>query len=178
MTVEKENALFCVDSSIFITLHRFYGLNFLKDVWIEFDELFENNKIISHILVYEELTTNAKNQDDLSKWIKSKKKYFKDYNANQAGYLSEIIPKFPGLIDYEREKNQADPWLIALAIEEDKQIKLFNPKQEVVVVSAESKTSSQKIPAVCRHFGIVHFDLFEFFEFHGWRLRLEKDDSH
>jgi hypothetical protein len=42
----------------------------------------------------------------------------------------KIIRKFPGLIDPEKEKNQADPWIIALAIEKNEDNTIFDQNKE------------------------------------------------
>ncbi len=174
MSESIENVIFCIDSSSFIHLHRFYPPDFSKDIWSEFETLFDQNKIISHIIVFEELTTSSKNKDDLTKWIIPKRKYFKDYSLIQLHYVSQIINKFPNLIESDREKDQADPWLIALAIEEQLQMKLFNPKQKVVVVNEESKNKLQKIPDVCNHYGLENLNLLELFKYFGWDFVLRK----
>jgi len=174
MSESIENVIFCIDSSSFIYLHRFYPPDFSKDIWNEFEVLFDQDKIISHIIVFEELTTSSKNKDDLTKWIIPKRKYFKDYSLKQVYYVSQIINRFPGLIDPGREKDQADPWLIALAIEEQSQIQLFNPKQKLIVVNEESKNKPQKIPDICNHYGLGHLNLLELFKFLGWDFILRK----
>jgi len=174
MSENIENEIFCIDSSSFIRLHRDYPPDFSKDIWFEFEELFDQDKIISHIIVFEELTTNSENKDELTKWILPKRKYFKDYSLIQLHYVSQIINKFPNLIESDREKDQADPWLIALAIEEQLQMKLFNPKQKVVVVNEESKNKLQKIPDVCNHYGLENLNLLELFNYFGWDFVLRK----
>lgn len=174
MSENIKNVIFCIDSSSFIRLHRFYPPGFSKDIWSEFEELFDQDKIISHIIVFEELTINSKNKDDLTKWILPKRKYFKNYSSIQLHYVSQIINKFPNLIESDREKDQADPWLIALAIEEQSQLQLFNPKQKVFVVNEESKSKPQRIPYVCNYYGLEHLNLLELFKFLGWDFILRK----
>ena len=166
--------IFCFDSSALIRLHNFYGPELIPEIWDELENLFITNQIISHRLVFDELTTNAKNPDNLSKWITSKRQYFKSMTGTQAQYVSEIISEFPGLIDPNSEKDQADPWLIALVLEERKQLGLFASSQEFIVISEESEKSPQKIPSVCKRHNIRHFNLKEFFGFNGWILKLEK----
>ncbi|MFC1970474.1 DUF4411 family protein [Chloroflexota bacterium] len=124
--------------------------------------------------VFDELTTNAKRPSSLSKWITSKRGNFRDITGIQAQSVASIINQFPGLIDWKHEKDQADPWLIALVLEQSSQSNLFMPNQEIVIVSQEDKTSTQKIPAVCKHYDIRHFDLFEFFDYNGWKITFNK----
>lgn len=165
---------FCFDSSAFIDLYRHYGQPLIPEIWVELDKFFADGKIISHKIVFDELTTSSKRPDGLSQWISSKRSSFKDMTGNQALHVASIVKEFPGLIQPEREKDQADPWLIALAIEERAQLKLFTQERDIIIVSQESPIRPQKIPAVCKHYCIQHFNLFEFFNFNGWKLRLEK----
>lgn len=175
MSIDIEDVLLCIDSSAFIDLQQYYAPDIFKGLWYELEELFNQDKIISHILVFEEITTKAKYKDKLAKWILPKRKHFKNDSLMQAKYVSEIVKKFPGLIDYESEKDQADPWVIALAIEtENAQMHLFQKKQKVFIVSQENKNSPQKIPSVSKYFGIKHFNLHELFIFFKWDFVLRK----
>lgn len=173
MAQNKEEEIFCFDSSTFIKLHRFYGEDLIPEIWQELENLFKNEKIISHTVVFEELTTSVK-KDALSKWISSKKRYFKKMPGNQVVLVSNIIKIFPGLIDASNEKNQADPWLVALVLEEKSKLTLFIPEKEYFIVSEEKIGSPHKIPAVCEHFGIKHLSLKDFFKYNGWQLRMQK----
>jgi len=176
MNNDLNETIFCFDSSALIILHKFYGTDVLYEIWEELETLFSNGRIVSHIVVLDELTTNAKKPDDLSRWISQKRQYFKGMTGVQAQYVSSIIEEFPRLIDPNHEKDQADPWLIAQILEErsQPQLGLFGANREFIVVSEESEKNPQKIPAVCKRYDIQHFNLKEFFKFNGWTLRLEK----
>lgn len=176
MNNDLNEPIFCFDSSALITLHRFYGEDVLHEIWEELETLFSNGRIVSHRLVFDELTTNAKKPDVLSRWISQKRRYFKGMTGVQAQYVASIIKEFPRLIDPSYEKDQADPWLIAQILEERSQSQLafFGPNREYIIVSEESEKSPQRIPAVCKSFDIQHFNLKQFFKFNGWTLRLDK----
>ena len=174
MSSKDTDTIFYIDSSSFVYLHRFYPPDFSKDIWDEIEQLFYEGKIFSHKIVLEELTTSSKKPDDLTKWILSQKQYFKSSTFTQAQHVSQIINEFPGLIDHNREKDEADPWLIALAIEEQSQINLFHSNKKVIIVSEESKDKPQKIPSVCKYFGLDHLNLLEFFKYNGWDFIIRK----
>jgi len=95
-------------------------------------------------------------------------------SGNQVVLVSNIIKIFPGLIDASNEKDQADPWLVALVLEEKSKLTLFIPEKEYFIVSEEKIGSPHKIPAVCEHFGIKHLSLKDFFKYNGWQLRMQK----
>lgn len=165
--------VFCIDTSAFVDLHQYYGYTKLPEIWEEMDKLFAANRIISHKIVFDELTTQAKKPSYLSKWITSKQIYFRSETGFQAKQVATIIAKFPRLIDPFCEKEQADPWLIALAIEENTQTKMFPPGQEVAVVSQENTNNPNRIPAVCKYFSVKHLNLDQFFKENEWELKLE-----
>lgn len=176
MNNDSNETIFCFDSSALITLHNYYWTDILDDILEELETLFSNGRIVSHKLVFDELTTNARNPDDLSRWISQKRQYFKNMTGEQAKYVASIIKEFPKLIDPNQEKDQADPWLIAQILEDRShpQLGFFGSNRELIVVSQESEKSPQKIPAVCKRYDIQHFNLKEFFKFNGWTLRLNK----
>lgn len=164
--------IYCVDSSAFFHLHYIHRLISIDSVWDELDNLFEKGKIISHEYVFEEFYSKSSKRDFVQKWIENKKKYFLPLTDKQFNTVNSILEKFPGLIDPEKENNQADPWLIALALEMMEDTSLFGNK-EIIVVSQEKITSTKKIPAACKHFNVKHMNLEEFFNDNGWTFGLK-----
>ena len=118
MNNDSNETIFCFDSSALITLHNYYWTDILDDILEELETLFSNGRIVSHKLVFDELTTKARKPDDLSRWISQKRQYFKNMTGEQAKYVASIIKEFPKLIDPNQEKDQADPWLIAQILED------------------------------------------------------------
>lgn len=104
----EKDLIFCFDSTAFIEIGR-YLAKLVPELYPALDVLFQNGKIISHEIVYRELTTSSKRPDFLSKWISSKKPYFRDITPFQALQVSDIVAKFPAIINYKSEKDQADP---------------------------------------------------------------------
>jgi len=164
--------LFCIDTSAFVRIFRFYPQGLVKQIWDNLKNLFYEEKMISHILVYEEITTSSKKQDFLSQCVTPLRSFFKGMNFNQVVMVSKIVKKFPGLIEPNKERDEADPWLIALAIEQKKQLDLFNPSKELYLVSEESERKPSKIPAVCKHYGINHINLEGFYKMQGWTFKV------
>ncbi len=170
----NEETVYCIDSSALIDLHKYFGQNRMPELWVELDNLFNNNQIISHKIVFEELTTNASRPSNLSRWVASKQRNFKDMTGIQAQFVASIVVKFPKLINPKHEKEQADPWLIALVLEQRSQGNLFIPNQEFVMISQEDKLSTHKIPAVCKYYNVKHLNLFEFFDYNNWEITFHK----
>ncbi|MDD2753747.1 MAG: DUF4411 family protein [Candidatus Portnoybacteria bacterium] len=178
MTVEiPEKKIYCFDSSAFISINRADAsvIKLPDEIWEEIDSMMKSGNIISHEIVFDEICSK-KSTDFLSKWIIDKKPYFLSTTQSQADIVADIIKKFPSIIDYKAEKEQADPWLISLAIETAKNTTLFAVNISIVV-SQENPNSSKKIPAVCKQFKVKHMSLREFFDDIGVSTKLVKDHS-
>jgi hypothetical protein len=127
--------------------------------------------------VFEEITTRSKRPDSLSRWILSKRRFFRDISLQQTLIVADIIHKFPTLIHYTNEKDDADPWLIALIIEQQSNPDLFSSLSDFTIVTTESKVIPNRLPAVCKHYSILHCDLPDFFSANGWRINLQTTPS-
>ena len=76
--------------------------------------------------------------------------------------VKEILKNFRNLID-PGKKNNADPFIISLAIIKEKQQKLLQPKH-IIVTEELSKNNVNKpmIPDVCKHYNVECLNLNEF----------------
>ena len=164
--------IFCFDTSAFVDINRHLG-GLIPQLYSELDKLFNSGRLISHKIVFEEITTRSKRPDSLSKWIRPKEAFFKGISLQQTLLVSEIVQKFPTLIHYNKEKDDADPWLIALVIEQRSKPDLFSSLQDFAIVSTESAFIPNRLPAVCKHYSIKHFDLPDFFSANGWIINLQ-----
>lgn len=172
---ESKTRIYCFDSSIFIAVNRVHSYIPVPDVWEKLDTLFNNGRLISHIYVYNEFHTNSRNPDFLAKWVKNRKRYFVRETEKQFNYIRQILAKFERFINPESEKNEADPWVVALAMEKNAENSLFRYNNEYAVVCRENPRSAIKIPAVCKAFTVPHLTMEEFLEDNGWRLGFIKD---
>jgi len=169
---KDDNIIFCLDTSAFVDINR-YLIKIIPQLFPELDKLFNSGRIISHQIVYEEITTYSKSPDALTKWIKPKGVFFKDITLQQTLFVADIVKNFPTLISYKSEKNDADPWIVATVLEQKSNPDFFSPLQDFVVVSSESEFIPSHIPAVCRYYSIRHFDLPKFFAANGWNIHLQ-----
>jgi len=144
MDTEDQHKLYCFDTSAFVALNRTDEsvISIPASLWEHLEKMMRQGDLVSHKIVFNEI--------------------FLDKTPAQILKVPEIIAKFPALINYEMEREQADPWIVALAIEKAREQKLFE-KVLPIVISQESYKSPMKIPAVCKHFGILHKSLKEFF---------------
>ena len=174
-SAQKQKKIYCFDTSAFVTLSRTSEniIELPKTLWEHLEAMMESGTIISHRLVFNEINSNSKNPDFITKWIANKKDSFIDRTDVQIAEIPKIVKKFPALIDFTYEREQADPWLIALAIEKSKEDTLFEICASVVV-SQENPNSSKKIPAACKAFNIGHLSLRSFFDEIGLSASIAK----
>lgn len=170
----KSENIYCVDTSALITMHRFYPVRMIPDLWQHLEELLKQRKILSHDFVYDEIVPDSETKDDLATLISKYKVCFKSITKRQAQIVPEILTLFPHLIDPRSKKDQADPWIVSMVVEMMEEISLFGNDSNYVIVSTESENSTNKIPAVCKHYRVRHMNLFEFFEDNGWQFSLSK----
>lgn len=167
---DGKEKIYCFDTSIFTSLNRIHNIIPIPDFWELLEKLFKDGKIISHEYVFDEI----KPGDFIGKWVQDKKQYFIGLSDKQFDNVQKILKQFPDFIDPKLEKNQADPWVIALAMEKAEEQDLFKKNTMIYVVSQEKISSTKRIPAVCRAFKIEHFNLEAFLKDNGMRFGIIK----
>jgi hypothetical protein len=169
--MESENTntnIYFIDTGALVKIFRSNPTELVERIWENLEELFVNGRLFSHQIVYDEITTDSKRPDLLSKKIAPMQAYFKVMSFEQAQLVSKIIKRFPEVIDLQNEKEQAAPWLIASAILEQKQLSLFNPDKKVYVVSEQGESEKDIIPPVCEDVGLGHLNLAVFYQINNW----------
>lgn len=171
----KRKKIYCFDTSAFLALSRTHEKVIKIDnaIWDQLEKLMQEGLLISHQIVFDEIMSGTKNPPQIVKWIGKVKKHFLPKTDAQKIQVPEIVRQFPDLIEVGREKEQADPWLIALALEKCKEATLFDV-QLCIVVTQENANSSRKIPAACKKFKLKHMSLREFFDDIGLSTKLSK----
>jgi len=166
--------IYCVDASAFITMHRFYPMRIIPDLWSLLDDLFNRKKILSHLIVFDEIVPKTGKKDDLALWLNKFRSNFISISQRQLELVPNILRNFPKLIDAESEKDQADPWLVAMLVEIMEQDGMFGDQSVYVMVTTESERKSTRLPAACKHYNIRHMNLFEFFESNEFEFFVKK----
>ena len=144
-------AKYVFDSNIFINLQRRQPLDVFPSLWAKIGELMDDGTIISSQEVYDEIMIGG---DDLEKWAKARQKCFLPSNIPVQQDVRAILSTHRGLIEGGKKKNSADPFVIALA-----------KQQNCKVVTEEVPThnmNSPKIPDVCAAYNIECIDFIAF----------------
>lgn len=150
--------IYVMDTSSLIEMKNKYprDVSLFKPVWENVEKLCREGRLIMPIEVLKEI---EQGDDELTKWVRKKRKMFIKPNQSQFVKMSNILNKFSFLAKPEKPGPNADPWVIALAVEknEEEQKVLFPNKY--IVVTEESKTKTNKIPAVCKNYNIECINL-------------------
>jgi len=108
--------IYIIDSSSLIDLRIHYPIDIFRGIWNNFETLIKNKSLISTIEVLNEIT---RRDDELTNWGNHHKKIFKPINSSCVEKVKEILTKFPQLVDVNKITPDADPFIIALALEKD-----------------------------------------------------------
>lgn len=83
---------------------------------------------------------------------------------------SEVLKWAREEADYEIDN--IDPYLIAMILNLKRDSIDFG--YEYVLVTNEKVGSPNKLPAVCKRYGIKHMNIFQFFEANGFEFHVDK----
>lgn len=148
---------YCVDSSFFINLKNNAPINHYHSVWNKIKEYIDKGLFISPQPVLEEI---RKRSDDLKEWINSNKNGMFTPVDDLLGIVKEITKNYKGLVDSTSDIEQADPYVIALAIKSRKN-----------VLTCESKMNKVNIPYVCEQMKVPCVKkLGQFYYVESWNI--------
>ena len=144
-------AKYVFESNIFINLQRRQPIDIFPSLWNRIGNLMDDGTIISSQEVYDEIMIGG---DDLEKWAKARKGCFLPSSVPVQQEVRTILLSHRGLIEGGSKKNSADPFVVALAKQE-----------QCKVVTEEVRTrnaKSPKIPDVCDAYQIECIDFIGF----------------
>ena len=158
---------YIMDSSSLIELNRHNPIDVFPSVWKNMESLISKGLLVAPTEVLNEITER---DDQLSKWAKRQSNFFRSPTQKQIEILKGILKAYPSMVREDR-KYDADPWVIALAME-----MIMNPQQTLTpikrIVVTEEKLRGEKIriPYVCQKYNIPSIDIIEMFRIEGWKF--------
>jgi len=159
--------LYIIDTSALIDL-RPYPFDIFKTLWVNLEGLIRSSQLISTEQVFEEL---KRRDDEILKWAKKHRKIFKPLDPEQIKEVKKIEAAFPCLVDPDKETDDADPFVIALALKKDPQQTLISFNSKRVVVTQENyKSNKINIPFVCQSYGIECIKIVDLFRRESWKF--------
>lgn len=162
----KTLTYYIIDSCSLIDLKKHNPMDIYQSVWGRVEKLIKDGYLIAPKEVFHEI---EKGDDELKDWAKKQNKLFVDLDDFQIKKVKEIQAAYPSWIDVDKETAIADPFIIALALEKDKQQTLEPTIKNRLVISEEKLDGNKiKVPFVCQNYNIECITIFELFRKLGW----------
>jgi hypothetical protein len=152
---------YILDTNIVIDITRRIYPPRLRDEAREICErLLKQGSLVSHREVLLELEVGAKQGDVPLAWARAHAAIFVEVTDAQETYASEVLGEHPDLVDPKKTGPDADPWLVALALEIGG-----------VVVTGDGSTGrsgKKQVKDVCEAVGVRCISVDEFLSENGW----------
>ncbi len=168
---DQEKTIYVIDTSGLIILESTFKHDnpvFIA-IWEEIEDLIVNNCFRTIDFVEEEINSYEGKQDFLKIWMKKwKNRFVKTTDAESINAAIPIVNEeySSGFFDAKKQaegKEEADPYLIAYC-------KVHN----CVLITNESKTKQNKIPAVSKKHNVICIDINDFLIERGLRMERKK----
>jgi hypothetical protein len=139
---------------------RYYPPDVFPSLWSHFEAMINSGELLSPDEVLLEL---GQKDDEIHKWAKANSAMFVPLDEEVQQATQEILNQFPRLVGAMKDRNRADPFVIALA----------KVKAATVVTGERSSGTRERprIPNVCDQFGISHRTLLQLIRDKGWTFR-------
>ena len=152
---------YCIDTSAILDgWVRYYPRDVFPTLWDKLEDMIAGGRLIAPDEVLKEL---SKNDDDLHAWARLQDGLFCPLEDDIQIATAEILGAFPKLVNNERNRSIADPFVIAVA-----------KVRGLSVVTGEKRKGNParpKIPDVCDAYGIKSLTLLELMKSEGWKFR-------
>lgn len=153
--------VYIIDTNIVIDIaRRIYPQRLRQEAQAIVDRLIQDGSVISHREVYLELQDGAKQGDAAFGWARSNSAIFREVTKQQEADVQSVLSNHPGLVDPKKTGPDADPWLVALALETGG-----------VVVTGDGLTGRSgrtQIKDVCDALNVRCIDVDQFLSENGW----------
>jgi hypothetical protein len=139
-----------------------------ESVWKKLDGLVREGRVGAPAIVLKELEYQ---DDEVTAWAKERPDLFFDESSYQIEKVKDILSNFNGLIRAAYGREQADPFVIAMAHERKygPQKDLF--QHEVCVVTQEQLHGKrEKIPLVCKYYGLNYLSVVDMIKNENWKF--------
>ncbi len=125
-------------------------------LWIKLDELITQQQVLCPDEVRVEL---ARQEDELAKWVNARPHMFVPLDDAIQRATSEVLARHPLLMKATKNRNGADPFVIATA-----RVKSLT----VVTEELGGTTTKPKIPSVCQALGVPCINVLSFLRNQSW----------
>lgn len=168
--------IYVIDTSSLIHMQKEYNIRSFLGLWQDMRQLVKQKRLFAPSQVFDEI---KRKDDDISEWCKTNREMFIRENSNyiqlkglklQINIIERaqiLVQKYPQLVRPEREREDADPYVIALALELMSGQQTLN-KREVFVVANEGEKEFH-IHDVCKREGVKSIRFVDIVYLENWK---------
>lgn len=152
--------LYCLDTSAFVEAWvRLYPADTFPSVWARLQALCCDGTVISPDEVFREI---ARQEDELHAWLRQQNGLFYPMDEPLWREARSIMATFPRLVKEGKRKNQADPFVIALA--------KITGRIVVTEELGEGNDNKPNIPYICRNLQVPCTNVLGLFRHLQWNF--------
>ena len=156
---------YVIDSCSLIDLNKYSPIDVFPSLWEKLSSLINQGFLVAPKEVFKEITER---DDELAKWAKRQARLFIEPTENHVKIVREILEKHNSMVDADR-KNDADSWVVALAVDlKNSPQRQIIPVKIVVVTEEKIKGNQIKIPLVCQEYDIEAINIMKMIRTEGW----------
>lgn len=152
------SSVYCLDTSALLDgWTRYYPPDVFPGIWRRIDDLVDDSRLIAPEEVRVEL---ARKDDDVYAWAGERDDLFVPVDEPIQIELVGILESFPRLVNTQRNRSMADPWVVALA-----------RVRKTTVLTGEvrsGKLERPRIPDVCDQLDIPCLNFLELLRREEW----------
>ncbi|HVC94501.1 MAG TPA: DUF4411 family protein [Pirellulales bacterium] len=150
----------CIDTSSLVNLHQWQPARRHPKPWRRLASLVDDDRLMAPRAVLGELGGRV---DVLLTWARGHKAMFKRDTPEIVRRVKSIVRRFPELVDANAAEGNADPFVVALALEES------TLHERVIVVTDEKYAPGRpRIPHACQAYDLRYLTVHQLFLFEGW----------
>jgi hypothetical protein len=158
-------ALYVVDTSVWIDLVPFRPAVFVT-LWARIEVLATDGRLVVPEEVDRELNPSP---DQPAIWVHDRPHIHRS-TTGLWDRAREVADRYPALVNLAKPRGSADPFVVALAIDERERSESgLWPRDAVVVTNETSHLPSRvALPDACAGYGIRSVDMYGWFAAEGW----------
>ncbi|MDT8878749.1 DUF4411 family protein [Halomonas saccharevitans] len=153
------DARYVIDTCSLTKMRHTYPKDVFPTAWAKLTEISEAGVIISAEDVLEELSAF---DDEVLEWAQGQSEFFYPLDQKVQRAATDILGKYPGLLDLKKNKSSGDPFIIATA--------LCNKCSVVTEEKFSNSPVRPKIPNVCKAVGVECITIVDMFRREGLRV--------
>ncbi|PKP60889.1 MAG: hypothetical protein CVT88_01670 [Candidatus Altiarchaeales archaeon HGW-Altiarchaeales-1] len=161
---------YVIDSCSLIDLKKMNPPDIYEKPWNNIEKLIDSGRLFAPKQVFDEI---CQGDDELKKWVQKRhKKFIRQLDEFQIQKTRELQAEYPSWVDINKETEIADPFIVALAMENDNNQRTLVPtiKKRIVVTQEKLDGNKIKIPFICKKHNIESIEIFDLFRKLAWKF--------